>query len=285
MELFTYQDAAAFLKDTRAELESAEAANGLMLGICGQLIDHPGRYKIPPCIKTIRDDQGLLLAALMTPPHNLIVYAHREEVALAVDKMATNLLQEGWQIPGVVGPRRIASQVANQLARAADYRPSLYRRMRCYELREVMLPPSTQGRLRPGRPDDLELVTRWTQAFQDQTHTALAAGDARQTAIDRLQNGDIYLWEDEEPLSMAMKTRPTRHGISVSLVYTPPELRRNGYASACVAELSRKLLGQGYQFTALFTDLANPTSNSIYQRIGYRTVCDYDEWVLDAVGE
>jgi predicted GNAT family acetyltransferase len=36
------------------------------------------------------------------------------------------------------------------------------------------------------------------------------------------------------------------------------------------------LLDQGKQFTSLFTDLSNPTSNSIYQKIGYQPVCDFD---------
>jgi hypothetical protein len=65
------------------------------------------------------------------------------------------------------------------------------------------------------------------------------------------------------------------------MVYTPPELRRRGYASHCVAELSRALLAEGYDFCALFTDLANPTSNHIYQEIGYRPVCDYDSYGLE----
>ena len=77
---------------------------------------------------------------------------------------------------------------------------------------------------------------------------------------------------------MAMKTRPTRRGISVSFVYTPPEFRRRGYATACVAELSRLLLESGRQFCSLFTDLANPTSNHIYQQIGYRPVADFDQY-------
>jgi predicted GNAT family acetyltransferase len=76
---------------------------------------------------------------------------------------------------------------------------------------------------------------------------------------------------------MAMKLRPIRNGISVSYVYTPPHLRRRGYATACVAELSRSLLASGYTFCALFTDQANPTSNHIYWEIGYRPVADFDE--------
>ena len=74
------------------------------------------------------------------------------------------------------------------------------------------------------------------------------------------------------------RSRPTSHGIAVSLVYTPRELRNCGYASACVAALSQQLLDAGWEFCTLYTDLANSTSNSIYQRIGYRPVCDSNEY-------
>jgi hypothetical protein len=79
---------------------------------------------------------------------------------------------------------------------------------------------------------------------------------------------------------MAIQVRPTRSGISVSGVYTPPEHRKHGYASACVAALSQQLLDQGYKFCSLFTDLANPTSNKIYNRIGYQPVSDFDKFKL-----
>jgi hypothetical protein len=89
----------------------------------------------------------------------------------------------------------------------------------------------------------------------------------------------MYVWVNGgKPVSMVCHTGPTPHGIRVSFVYTPPEQRRKGYASACTAALSRRLLDAGYQFCFLFTDLGNPTSNHIYQDIGYRPVCDVDEY-------
>jgi predicted GNAT family acetyltransferase len=75
---------------------------------------------------------------------------------------------------------------------------------------------------------------------------------------------------------MVLKTRPTRHTISISGVYTPPSLRNRGYASAAVSALTRRLLESGYRNCNLFTDLSNPTSNAIYQRIGYIPVMDYN---------
>jgi predicted GNAT family acetyltransferase len=67
--------------------------------------------------------------------------------------------------------------------------------------------------------------------------------------------------------------RVTPNGIRIGPVYTPPEHRRHGYASAVTAGLSSRLL-ESRRFCFLYTDLANPTSNKIYEQIGYRRVCE-----------
>lgn len=86
------------------------------------------------------------------------------------------------------------------------------------------------------------------------------------------------MWDDGQPVSLAGYSGPTPHGIRVGPVYTPPAQRGKGYASACVAALSRLLLDGGRAYCFLFTDMGNPTSNPIYQAIGYRPVCDVDEY-------
>jgi predicted GNAT family acetyltransferase len=81
---------------------------------------------------------------------------------------------------------------------------------------------------------------------------------------------------------MAGNPRKTKNTISIGPVYTPPEFRKKGYASALVARLSQKNLDAGYQKCVLLTDLKNPTSNKIYQEIGYKSVCDVNNLeVLD----
>jgi predicted GNAT family acetyltransferase len=75
---------------------------------------------------------------------------------------------------------------------------------------------------------------------------------------------------------MASATEATQNSSRIGPVYTPPEYRKKGYASACVATLSQQLLNQGYQACYLYTDLANPTSNHIYKTIGYQPVCDWN---------
>jgi predicted GNAT family acetyltransferase len=92
----------------------------------------------------------------------------------------------------------------------------------------------------------------------------------------------VLLWEhDGEIVSFAGWGGPTPNGARVGPVYTPPELRGRGYATAATAELSRRLLASGRRFCFLYTDLANPTSNAIYERIGYRRVCESAEIVFN----
>ena len=104
---------------------------------------------------------------------------------------------------------------------------------------------------------------------------------AHQAAKQKLLAQELYLWIDKEPVSMAGKSRPTPNGITINLGYTPPELRGRGYASSCVASLSQLQLDSGKQFCTLFTDLSNPTSNSIYQKMGYKPICDYNQYLFD----
>jgi uncharacterized protein len=83
------------------------------------------------------------------------------------------------------------------------------------------------------------------------------------------------------PRSMAAVVRRTPRGSGIAALYTPPEHRGRGYATALVATLSRGDMERGSAFCFLHTDLANPTSNRIYQRIGYRPVCDVVDLVFE----
>ncbi|MEZ4679331.1 MAG: GNAT family N-acetyltransferase [Caldilineaceae bacterium] len=91
----------------------------------------------------------------------------------------------------------------------------------------------------------------------------------------KIADQHLFFWEDGEPVSMVALARPTAHGIGIGPVYTPPQYRGRGYASSAVAQLSQQMLDTGKEFCALFTDVANPTSNHIYQAIGYRALVDF----------
>lgn len=95
----------------------------------------------------------------------------------------------------------------------------------------------------------------------------------------------LFVWENEgRSVSLAAWGRRTRNGACIKLVYTPPEFRGRGYASAATAGLSSRLLADGCAFCTLFTDLSNPTANRIYRRIGYRPAGDHNDWSFAAIG-
>jgi predicted GNAT family acetyltransferase len=120
----------------------------------------------------------------------------------------------------------------------------------------------------------VELVAAWMAGFAVDGRLPGHEGEVlRRSAATRIAGGALFLWDDGgAPASMASLQGATRHGIRVSFVYTPPERRSRGYASACVAAVSARALAGGSRFCTLYTDLSNPTSNAIYQRLGYRRI-------------
>src|SRR4029079_12798065 len=140
------------------------------------------------------------------------------------------------------------------------------------------------GTLRIADAADRDLLIAWMHAFLTDAH-----GDPKDMEAEILVDGALRtnsrtfsLWEvDGRPVSMAGVTGPTPHGIRVGPVYTPPADRGHGFASAVTAAASQAQLDQGRRFVFLFTDLANPTSNKIYQAIGYEPVIDIDQWSFE----
>jgi predicted GNAT family acetyltransferase len=147
-------------------------------------------------------------------------------------------------------------------------------------LHKVVPPPEpASGQLRLAGKRDLDLLVGWLNEFA--TETRVGTVNTRTFAENHINNKTVFLWEDEgEPRTSSLFAGLTPHGVRVGFVYTPPQFRRRGYASACVAAVSQKALDTGYEFCCLYTDLSNPTSNDIYQRIGYTPVCDVVDYEI-----
>jgi len=150
--------------------------------------------------------------------------------------------------------------------------------MRIYRLNSVAPPTGVSGAPSVASQDDVDHLVEWFSAFQRESGAVSTSDEARIRQL--VANETILIWRDPHPVSMVSCYSPTPNGIRISSVYTPPEYRNHGYASAAVAEMSQRQLDAGRTFCYLFTDLANPTSNSIYQQIGYRPVCDVDAYTF-----
>jgi len=284
MNLDNFATAAEFLDAAGPALEAQESANNLMYGLALRLRQFPERIETAPYFAAVRRGSELHAAALMTPPHNLIVFSdHPASMAQAFNLMARSLLQAGWPVPGVLGPNEPALAFARVWQGLTGRAYRLNMRERCYELRQVIPPPQPPGYMRLAVPRDLDLAARWLYDFQHEAvpDEAYSRDSALSDARTKIGDQDMYLWEDGEPVALAARTRPTPHGYVIGPVYTPPETRRKGYATALTAALSQLLLDSGKQHTALFTNLANPIANSIYQKIGYQPVCDFDVYLFE----
>jgi predicted GNAT family acetyltransferase len=276
MELRVFDDPGVFSRRAAAFLLVHEAEHNLIFGVCAQLQADPARFPSLPYLATVEREGTLAAVALLTPPHNLVL--SRTEWLDGLPLLAEDLRARGIAPPGVIGPRAASRTFAAAWEGATGQRSAPGLAMRIYQLDRVIPVMDVPGELCPATVADRDLLIAWIDAF---THETIAEGDAAAIVDRRLRDpaSALFLWcIHGTPVSMAGQSGPTPRGIRINAVYTPPDLRRNGYASACVAALSQHLLDSGYRFCFLLTDLANPTSNRIYQAIGYEPIADVDEY-------
>jgi len=277
MQFHSFNNIDPFLEYCLPVLQQNEVANSLILGIALKLRENPYYYgKDHPYMGDIQQGDQLVVAALMTPPHNLIVHCVKKECTAAWPLLVNAILNFGWSPPGVLGISEHAKAFAEEWSRQTGSRFEMSMHERLYELHTVLFKPSASGFMRPAMTGDFDLVRRWQHAFVREALGEIEPLPGDERIKKRIESQDLFLWVDTDPVSMAARTRPMGEGIAIGDVYTPRGMRRRGYASALVAALGQYLLDSGYRYCTLFTDLANPTSNAIYQRIGYRPVCDYD---------
>jgi hypothetical protein len=270
-QLDVYDDWNAFAIAVGGFLEERETENGLFLGVLATLKKDPPGSK--PFMTRVLIEGETIFAAIYRDL-KVIVSRGPDE---AVDSAATKLCALGVDVLGVIGPAREAERFAFAWAKERECVPFLAMDQRIYELTEVRWPAPMLGKMRPLLYPDLDLIAGWayglyTEAVPSET---LTREHARQKVEKRIGDGTLFGWDlDGRLVSMAGLTRPTRRTISLNAVYTPPPERRRGFATALVAALSEEGLKCGKEKCLLITDLSNPTSNSIYMKIGYRPVCD-----------
>ena len=273
MRLTTYPSAGDFLAVAERQLTRDEAKNNLILGIARAV--HGGRnYGVtPPYFLVVHDGGVLVSAAIRTPPYNLILYGEEDRLD-AMDLIVSHLADRDPELPGAHGVVDVVSSFAERWTKMTGVGSTVEMSQRVYRLTEVTPPTDVPGTARRAEERDVETLIQWFLAFCEEAVPSDPPPDTEASVRRFMDPGILLVWDTGGIVSMAGSSRGSAHGATVSAVYTPPEHRGNGYASACVAALSELLLEQGAAFCTLYADLANPTSNKIYQRIGFRAVAD-----------
>ena len=223
----------------------------------------PGRYWMAKDGETtvgVVFQSPLNVEATLTPMRS-------EVIAPLVDAIC----EAGVALPGVNGEAATAARFAGQWAERRKTPATPFAGQRVYEIDQVHDPPQISGMFRQAVSDDRDRIVACMRGFG--AEAGGIHGDVESVVDRRLPAGQFWLWDDGEIVSMAARSEPVEGVVRVQAVYTPRMMRRRGYATACVSHLSRQIRDAGHR-CILYTDLANPTSNAIYRRIGCRAVAE-----------
>lgn len=280
----TTDDVETFLREAGGFLEQRPDRNTVLLTVSASL-RAPGEDRYgdrDPVFGWWSAPDGRVGGAFVwTPPHPVLVSSMPGGAAGSLEDV---LARGPHPVTGVNGRESVTGAFAAAWSRRSGGAPRVVARHRLYRLDRLAPPdPPPPGRARTATVDDRDLLVQWCDGFSRDTGQR-ATGTAR--LVDaRLARRAWTLWEDgNTAVSLAGLTPPVAGTARVACVYTPDALRGRGYAGAVTAEVTRAALDSGAREVVLFTDLANPTSNALYQRLGYRQVEDGAVYAFPATG-
>ncbi|MBD2058547.1 GNAT family N-acetyltransferase [Oculatella sp. FACHB-28] len=274
MKLNHFQAADRFYERVKDHLEQHTAQHCMLLRACYALLHNPQPRARPPYLATV-EAEDILAVAVWISPRYLILSQVRDFAAL--DLIAQDLSTHQEPLPGVSSLPDIATAFAQKWQALTQQSYKLSLKLWANQLVQVQSIPQASGYLQLAEEGDRSLLINWLKAFDIEALGQIE--NNAEASVDRaLAQKTLYLWHDGVPVSMAGGRKSLPNGGWISPVYTPPEYRRKGYASSCVAALSQRLLDQGCDYCMLFTDQTNSTSNHVYQAIGYQPVCDWYDY-------
>ncbi len=284
-EVTRHDDLAEFWALTGDFFNADPVFHTIPIAAVDRRLNHADPEDEPPLLVSVSEDGVLVAAALRTPPWPLTLSGVAPEWAdVVADALAGDV-----ELPGVNGPRDSAEAFVVAWAARTGCNAREHMALRLYELGDLVA-PEVPGAARLATMDDLGLLSRWRTDFAVE-----ATGQARDAdSEDRSElmlrisltagHGHVIWHHGDTPVAWAGASAPASAMSRIGPVYTPPEHRRHGYGAAVTAACASWAKDNGAEHVVLYTDLANPTSNSIYQRIGFRPVVDSAEFVFTAAG-
>jgi ribosomal protein S18 acetylase RimI-like enzyme len=275
MQVRRYADPQLFLDHCKAWLLRDELKNSTMLSVLHLLVQDGHPVDSPVYLSTVEDDDVIVGCADRAPPDPLILSdMPLEAMSLLVEDVA--------RVYEVLSTVTGMDEEVETFARSWEERCGLSHgakiHWRWYAVDSVLMPdPPVPGALRLATVADLDLVRDWAPRFAEEIDTTV---DVAAFYERRLETSSLYLWEDGVPRTVLAVSGITPNSIRISGVFTSPDCRRNGYASAAVANVSQRMLDAGHRFCVLFTETSDPSANRLYRSIGYKPIFDKVSIVL-----
>jgi GNAT superfamily N-acetyltransferase len=287
MELRFFDDPGEFLDVAGVHLAEQPVLSTVMASVATRIRDQlaagaPWPEGVPCWFAAFVDRGSVVATAMRTAPfgeYPAYLMPMSDDAAVL---LARTLLDRDEPVLGANGALPAVQVFCEEMAVAIGKHATVGQHTRLFELGQLKEPRETPGRLRPARLEEQDLVTSWYDAFMadadQQAGRAPGSSPHESPTPDemrrRIETGQIFVWEvDGVPLHVTAATQPAFGVSRVGPVYTPGEHRGHGYASRAVYEVSRLLVERGVR-ACLFTDQANPTSNKIYEALGYERLVD-----------
>jgi len=283
MKFKVFKDIGKYYSLVYSYLIENEAKNILLFSILNSLKENAHQYGTEdPFLAIVQKNNDISLVILRTPPFNLVL-GHTKNLE-SIKILVKELNKKNIELPGVLGFEEGADYFAKLWKEEKHVQAKLVMNERIYQLSSINEITLGDKEFGFATEEYKDLIIKWAKNFIEEALKDEENPEIINNYIDHIRNDisnrKIYLlFHNDEPVCMARKAGKTPNGNLVNFVYTPPDLRRRGFATECVAKLSEKLLEQkDNKFCFLFTDLSNPTSNSIYKKIGYRPIIDFHQY-------
>jgi predicted GNAT family acetyltransferase len=263
-------DFEAYAERTEALLTSSPAEHTVSLTVI-ETVRAGRRWSDEPMLFGWYEEAGEVRGAVFrTPPFEWLLAVVPEE---ATADLVAVLRSANADVPGVNGDVAGVDRFAAAWTAATGQRATTTLALDLYELGTLRHPdPPPAGRARPAEEADLDVAIRFYTGFQDEVPTPLT--EVLPLVRERMDDRRLWLWEDGAGVvaSLAARTAAVAGVSRIAPVYTPPEHRRHGYATAVTAACTADALARDAERVVLYTDVADPSANAMYQRIGFRPI-------------
>ena len=250
--------------------------NDLMIGLVAQLCKDETQFNTKARLFAIEDEGEIKLVSFLTHPWPMIMYADSLPDDLKLSFFIDSLLQKEIIVTGVNAKKDLSSVFADHWNKNTNTISEKKMEMYLFVLHEVSPVVSCPGHFVRADEQYRELMIEWATSFHGEVPIGNDSISYIQEHVEAMMiSKHAFLWIDEEPVCMLFRERPTQNGFSIGYVYTPKQFRKHGYASNLVYGVCKESFDQGFSYSTLFADVDNPTSNSIYKKIGFREVSLY----------